>query len=47
MEAQGVIATEEPGGMRRRVAGAFVLVVLVVACIAFWIGVKNAQLRNK
>jgi hypothetical protein len=38
MEAQGVIAAQRPDG-RRRVAGVFVLAILVIACVAFWVGV--------
>jgi hypothetical protein len=44
MEAQGVIAAQEPIGTKRRLAGAFVLAVLLVAAVVFWIGVPLAFL---
>jgi hypothetical protein len=44
MEVQGVIAAEQPIGARRRLAGAFVLCVLLIAAVTFWIGVPLAFL---
>jgi hypothetical protein len=44
MEAQGVIAVQRPGQGRRRAAGIFVLLVLVIACVVFWVGVPLAFL---
>jgi hypothetical protein len=44
MEAHGVIAAKQPGGSARRLVGAFVLGVLLVAGVLFWIGVPLAFL---
>jgi hypothetical protein len=39
MGAQGVIAVKHPDQRRQRAAGIFVLIVLVIACVVFWVGV--------
>ena len=44
MDAQAMIAVEHPGQGRRRVAGFFVLAVLLIACVVFWVGVPLAFL---
>jgi hypothetical protein len=44
MEAQSVNGARYTQTHRERLAGAFVLVVLVLACVAFWIGVPLGTL---
>ncbi len=39
-----MIAGSQPSDTRRRIAGGFVLVVLVIACLVFWLGVPLAFL---
>jgi hypothetical protein len=44
MEAHGVMAAEQPMRGRQRAAGIFVLVILIIASVAFWVGVPLAFL---
>ena len=44
MDAQTMTAVEQQGQGGRRVAGFFVLVVLLIACVVFWVGVPLAFL---
>ena len=44
MESATVTHLELRGGRRERIFGAFVLVVLAVACVAWWIGVPGGAL---
>jgi hypothetical protein len=44
MEARSVSGADYTHTRRERLAGAFVLAVLVLACVAFWIGVPLATL---
>ena len=44
MEAGSVSGVDYTHTSRERLAGAFVLVVLVLACVSFWVGVPLATL---
>jgi ABC-type dipeptide/oligopeptide/nickel transport system permease component len=44
MSAGTVTGAEHRGGVRERIAGGFLLVVLALACLAFWIGIPVGAL---
>ena len=44
MEASSVTPIELRGNRRERIFGAFVLVVLAIACVAWWVGLPIATL---